>query len=148
MKAYSSTAENPVLQEPTAAPLAIAAFEHDGTNMKHERIPLPAFSFPSQRAQFCTTTLIMPVKRQRDDSPEMIEDAQRDKVNDYNRAFRSDDADFTMISADGLHFKVHKYQLMADRSMTLPLLLHVVLMAALSSEACSQAPSLDQTVTV
>lgn len=125
MKAYSSTAENPVLQEPTAAPLAIAAFEHDGTNMKHERIPLPAFSFPSQRAQFCTTTLIMPVKRQRDDSPEMIEDAQRDKVNDYNRAFRSDDADFTMISADGLHFKVHKYQLMADRSVTLTLISHV-----------------------
>lgn len=46
-----------------------------------------------------------------------VDDGEGEEEEDNlpNREYRAADADFTLISADGVPFKVHKYVLMAAR---------------------------------
>ncbi|WVR08622.1 hypothetical protein IAU60_005677 [Kwoniella sp. DSM 27419] len=63
------------------------------------------------------------VKLEADDNPRVLEDgtpatdgrANR-QINKYNQPYQSTDTDVTLVSADGLHFDVHSYQLMAASS--------------------------------
>ncbi|OCF43266.1 hypothetical protein I317_02834 [Kwoniella heveanensis CBS 569] len=67
-----------------------------------------------------STPLIAPMtgsEEMQANTPRQKTDGSLPTINGCNEAYQHADADITLISSDGFHFKVHSYQLMASRGM-------------------------------